>query len=201
MWAVWTYVAAFFVERHQLGSQEVGWMYLVTGVAALLGTLLAGGRPGRRPRRLLIGARTGSALLVAPALILPVPVLIAVALLAAALMLHTASGLATVNLLSEEAPTGRATSLTLNSSALSLGAALGSALGGLALEIGGYSMLGVLAAGLGLSAAGLVGCLSTRPLASWVTTLLLTSLLPHAPSATTIPSGPGTGTPCKASAR
>ena len=60
IWVVWTYVAAHFVQRYQLNSQELGWIYLVTGVAALLGTLLAGGRLGRRPMGLLITARAGS---------------------------------------------------------------------------------------------------------------------------------------------
>jgi predicted MFS family arabinose efflux permease len=125
-------------------------------VGALAGTLLAGGRLGRRPRRLLIAARVASALLAALAVLLPVPALIAVALPAAALVLHAASGLSTVNLLSEGAPTSRATSITLNASAMSFGAAFGSALGGVAFELGGYPTLGMLAAVLGLAAAGLV---------------------------------------------
>jgi len=140
-WAVWTYVVAFLVQRYEVSTLQVGLIYLVVGVAVLLGTLLAGGRAGRHPRRLLITGRAGGGLLLGAALLLSVPVLIAVAAIAAALLLHAASGLASVNLLSEEAPTGRATSLALNGSALSLGVALGGALGGVGLEFGGYSTL------------------------------------------------------------
>jgi predicted MFS family arabinose efflux permease len=157
-WAIWTYVAAFLVQRYEVSTLELGLTYLVVGVAVLLGTLLAGGRVGRQPRRLLIAGRAGCGLLLGAALLLSVPVLIAVAALAAALLLHAASGLASVNLLSDEAPTGRATSLALNGSALSLGVALGGALGGVGLELGGYSMLGLLGMMLGLSAAGVVWC-------------------------------------------
>ena len=53
-WAVWTYVAAFLVQHYEVSTLEVGLIYLVVGVGVLLGTLLAGGRVGRQPRRLLI---------------------------------------------------------------------------------------------------------------------------------------------------
>jgi len=155
-WAVWTYVAAFLVQRYEVSTLELALIYLVVGVAVLLGTLLAGGRLGRQPRQLLIAGRAGCGLLLGAALLLPVPVLIAVAAIAASLLLHAASGLASVNLLCEEAPNNRATTLALNGSALSLGIALGGVLGAVGLEFGGYSTLGLLGTTLGLFAAGVV---------------------------------------------
>jgi predicted MFS family arabinose efflux permease len=60
------------------------------------------------------------------------------------------------DLLAAETPAARATTQTLNGSALSLGLALGAALGGLALSLGGYPAIGLCALGFTLAAAWLV---------------------------------------------
>jgi predicted MFS family arabinose efflux permease len=56
-------------------------------------------------------------------------------------------------LLSRESPTGRGTTMALNGTAHSFGAALGGALGGLGLALGGYAYLGLLSMAFGTAAA------------------------------------------------
>lgn len=66
--------------------------------------------------------------------------------------------------LTAETPAGRATTMTLNSSALSLGVALGGAFGGLALVVGGYQALGVCAPICSAAAAAIIWSARTRDL-------------------------------------
>ena len=61
-----------------------------------------------------------------------------------------------------DTPTARATVLTLNGAAWSVGIALGAASGGLFLTLGGYGLLGVGAFATLIVAAGLL-LLSDRP--------------------------------------
>jgi predicted MFS family arabinose efflux permease len=62
---------------------------------------------------------------------------------------------ATSTLLTEETPAGRATTMVLNRSAISLGTALGSAVGGLLLAVSGYGALGLSALAWCCAGAGL----------------------------------------------
>jgi predicted MFS family arabinose efflux permease len=156
LWVIVTYAAAFYVQRHGFTTQAVGWVYLICGLGVLLGQLLAGGRLGRRPGLLVIAGRAISGGLMGSALVLPLPALLTVALLTLAMLANGASNVATVALLSGVAPTGRATALTLNGSAMSLGTALGGSVGGLLLAVGGYPTLGAGSLVLALAAAGVV---------------------------------------------
>jgi predicted MFS family arabinose efflux permease len=56
-------------------------------------------------------------------------------------------------LLSRESPTGRGMTMALNGTAHSFGTALGGALGGLGLALGGYAYLGLLSIAFGTAAA------------------------------------------------
>lgn len=156
LWVVLTYVAAIYVQRHGFSTQEAGGLYLVGGLGVLLGQLLAGGRLGRRPRLLVIASRAVAGLLMGASLLLPLPALITVVLLTLGLLANGASNVATVVLLTGVAPTGRATALTVNGSAMSLGAALGGAVGGLLIAVGGYEPLGAGTLVLALASSGLV---------------------------------------------
>ncbi len=156
LWVILTYGAAFYVQQHGFSTQEVGWVYLVCGLGVVFGQLLAGGRLGRRPGALVIGSRIVSGCLMGSSLLLPLPALATVVLSTLGVLANGASNVATVVLLTGVAPTERATTLTLNGSAMSLGAALGGAGGGLMLAVGGYAALGSSSLGLALAAAGVV---------------------------------------------
>jgi MFS transporter, DHA1 family, inner membrane transport protein len=82
------------------------------------------------------------------------------------LIANGASNVATVVLLTHAAPTARATTLTVNGSAMSLGSALGGALGGLLLATGGYGLVGIGTLVLGISSAVIVAWASRASTAS-----------------------------------
>ena len=156
LWLLLTYVAAFYVQEHGFSTQDIGWTYLVCGSGVMVGQLLAGGRIGRNPRALVIWSRVVSGVFMGSALFLPIPALATVAVATIGLIANGASNVATVVLLTHAAPTARATTLTVNGSAMSLGSALGGALGGLLLATGGYSLLGVGTLVLGTTSAVIV---------------------------------------------
>ncbi len=156
LWLLLTYVAAFYVQQQGFSTQEVGWTYLVCGLGVMVGQLLAGGRIGKHPRRLVIWSRIVSGVFMGSTLFLPIPALATVAVATVGLIANGASNVATVVLLTHTAPTARATTLTVNGSAMSLGSALGGALGGVLLATGGYALLGAGTLILGVSSAVVV---------------------------------------------
>jgi len=156
VWIVWSYLAAFLLQRHGFTTQEVGWAYLATGASVILGNVVAGGRLGAYPRPVMIASRAGSGVMFACALLLPVSGIAVAGLIALAMVAHGAFSVTNALVLTVETPAGRATTMTLNSSAISLGTALGGAVGGLALALGSYPALGVCAPIFSLAAAGLI---------------------------------------------
>jgi predicted MFS family arabinose efflux permease len=87
---------------------------------------------------------------------LSMPAIAAITLMAAGWLMHGMVMVSTVVLLVDRSPAGRAVTLTLNGSAMSLGMALGAGLGGLVLAGAGYLALGVCALALPLASAALV---------------------------------------------
>lgn len=163
VWATWTYYGAFYVQQHALSTQQVGWVSLAAGLGVLLGQTAAGGRLGGRPRRLFVVGCAGAGSLIGLSLLLPLPAAAAVALMAAGWLMHGLIMVSTVVLLVGQSPAGRATTLTLYGAAMSLGIALGAALGGLALARAGYVALGLATLALPLAAAVLVWCCRPGP--------------------------------------
>lgn len=163
LWNVQTYIGAFWIEQHGLTLQEVGLAALVQGLGGLAGSWLMSSPVGRLPpRRLLVIVRLGTGLLIATPFILPLPTLAAVAFFAVGYVLGGMGTIATTLALTTETPTARATTLTLNGAAWSVGIALGAASGGLALALGGYTALGLCAVGT-LGVASVLLVLSARP--------------------------------------
>jgi DHA1 family purine base/nucleoside efflux pump-like MFS transporter len=143
VWTMLTYLGAFYVQQHSFTTQQVGWAYLLIAISVVPGTLAAGGRLGRLPQRpLLVGSQVGLGLLMAAALTLPAPSAVAIGLMTVAGVMAGIGLVATSTLLTEETPAGRATTMVLNRSAISLGTAVGSATGGLLLALSGYGALG-----------------------------------------------------------
>ena len=161
-WNIMTYQGAFWIELHHLTLHEVGLAALVQGIGGLAGSWLMNTPLGAIPaRRLLIYVRVVTAVLIAAPFILPIPTLGAVACFAFG---YVAGGMGTIatTLALADTPTARATVLTLNGAAWSVGIALGAATGGLMLTLGGYGLLGA-GAFLTLAAASGLLLLSDQP--------------------------------------
>ena len=161
-WATFTYLGAYLAQQHGFGAREVGVGYLVVGVGTVLGAKSVGTRLGSRPRLLLLASRVAGSALLGAALILPLPALAAVALLALGALVHTANSVAAGSLLAGESPTGRATTLTFNNAAMSLGVAAGGAIGGAALAVGGYRAVGFVSLAWLLAATCLIWWADSR---------------------------------------
>lgn len=143
-WGWFTYFGAYLVQVRHLSVQQAGWGYTAVGLGFFTGSLLAGGRLGQLPpRALLIGtALVQGVVMAAPVVLdLGVPAVLALNCLGAAMM-----GSANVTgtfLLTRESPAGRATTMTVNQAAFSVGSAAGSAAGGLLLALSGYTAIAV----------------------------------------------------------
>jgi predicted MFS family arabinose efflux permease len=152
--AVFSYVAAFFRHQHDLSTEQIGISYAISGLGLIAGNLLAARRLSGVPLRpLLVVALLARGLLFAGVILAPVGPVATVALFTC---VGFADGLTFViapTLLSRESPTGRGTTMALNGTAHSFGAALGGALGGLGLALGGYAYLGLLSMAFGTAAA------------------------------------------------
>jgi predicted MFS family arabinose efflux permease len=155
-WVVWSYLAAFLIEVHGFTIQEAGWVYLFGGGGIMVGTMISGTRVGAYPRALMIVSRVVAGLLLAGAMILPLPGVAVVAVVSVAMVMQGLYGVPNLLVLSAESPVGRATTMTLNSSAISLSTALGGIIGGVALTLGGYAALGVCAPIFPLAGAAIV---------------------------------------------
>jgi predicted MFS family arabinose efflux permease len=162
-WVVWSYLAAFLVEVHGFSVSEVGWVYLFGGGGVMAGTMLSATRIGAAPRRLMMTCRTISALFLACAMILPLPGAAVVAVVSVAMVLHGMYGVPSLMVLNAESPAGRATTMTLNSSALYLGTALGGVIGGIMLTLGGYVALGYVAPIFPLIGSAIIWLSRPRP--------------------------------------
>lgn len=145
MWALWSYLPAYLIEARGFSTQEVGWVYSATGVAITIGTLIGVTRLIRRPRAVIVVGRLIPCVCFAFAMYLPMPAFLLVSLVTLGMVAEGSQAVANALLLTAETPGGRATTLTLNSSALSLGNALGGALGGAALSLAGYEAVWVWA--------------------------------------------------------
>jgi predicted MFS family arabinose efflux permease len=155
-WAAFTYLGAYLAQRHGFTTTEVGWGYLAVGVGIVLGTRLVGTRLGARPRPLLIVSRVVGGVTIGAAFLVPLPALAALGLLVLGATADLVATTASAVLLVAESPESRATTMTVNQAALSLGVACGGALGGLVLALGDYPALGFVALAWLLGAAGLL---------------------------------------------
>jgi MFS transporter, DHA1 family, inner membrane transport protein len=145
-WIAWTYLGAFAVERHGFSTQQAGWAWLVVGFGLLGGGLLGGSRLGKAPLRpLLVAGAVGAGVCLTTGLALPLSGWTAIAAIALGTLMHGLTQVASAVLLSQETPAGHAATMTLRGSAQSLGAALGSAAGGVLLPLAGFPALGLCA--------------------------------------------------------
>jgi DHA1 family inner membrane transport protein len=152
--AIFTYVAAFFRHRHDLSTEQIGISYAISGLGLIAGNLLAARRLSGVPLRPLLAVTLlARGLLFAAVVLAPVGPIATVALFTAVGFADGFTFVVAPTLLSRESPTGRGTTMALNGTAHSFGTALGGALGGLGLALGGYAYLGFLSITFGTAAA------------------------------------------------
>jgi predicted MFS family arabinose efflux permease len=157
IWIMATYVGAFYDDRHGYTTAQIGWVFFVPGVTIFLGTLATGGRIGALPLRpVVMLTRVVTGVIIAAVFVLPLHALVGIGLFGIQGFTTAIALVAVVLLLMRESPASRATTLTLNTVALSLGYALGSMLGGALLAIGDYELIGLASLLLNLGAAGAV---------------------------------------------
>jgi predicted MFS family arabinose efflux permease len=164
IWAMATYLGAFYDERYGFTTQQIGWVYVVPGITLFAGSLVAGGRAGTLSLRpLLVLTRVVAGVAIAGVLMLPIPALVGVGLLAVQGLATGIANVFVVLLLLRESPAGRATTITLNTVGLSLGTALGSMLGGLVLAVTGFGAIGITALALSVLSGALVWTFPASP--------------------------------------
>lgn len=140
-----TYLGAFFEEELGFSTQEIGYGYMATGAGFFVGSLLGGGRMRGIPLVMVFTLSTTS-IGVFWALILTTGVgpYTTIGLLATLTMVGGIGRVAFTTLLANVSPAGSATTMVLNSSTITLGAALGSLIGGALISFGGFQLLGVV---------------------------------------------------------
>jgi DHA1 family inner membrane transport protein len=149
------YLGAFLEDEIGLDTQYVGFVFMASGIANVIGNLVGSRRLGRSTRRVVVSAFVLGAGAVATmfsvesiAAVLP--------LLMIASFSGAVAGLGTTTLLATESRGGTGTTMVLNGSILNFGAAAGAGLGGLLLELGGYEAMAVGMPLFGLAGAVLI---------------------------------------------
>jgi predicted MFS family arabinose efflux permease len=150
-----TYYGALLEERFDMDTTDIGLVYMLAGAGYFAGSLVAGGPLARLPARPLV-AVSNIVLALANAVIflawLSTP--LTIALLPVGTFAGAVGWVGLTSALAAETPAGAGTTMVLNSSLFNLGAAIGAALGGLLLAVGGFD-----AVAIGLPLAGLLSAL------------------------------------------
>lgn len=152
--AVWflglaTYMGAFLSDELGLSTREVGLFYMLAGAGSVVGSVLAGTRwLAASPRIGVVGSSVVAGTMLWAVISLASTGL-TIALLPAMTALGSIASVGIMALLSMESPVPAGTTMALNASLLNVGGAIGAALGGGLLALGGFD---ALAAGLPLFA-------------------------------------------------
>lgn len=160
--AALTYNGAYFIEDIGISTQQFGIVAAVSGSAFALGSFAAG-QLGRFDLRLLFGT---SMIIASAALMLAYGLALGAvgttALICLGFFLAGVNVVAILGLLASETPAGQATTMVINESIFSVGAALGAGIGGVVIGLAGYGGLAVVLPMFGLTG----GLLIWRPLRS-----------------------------------
>lgn len=138
-----TYLGALLADRYGFSTQAVGLAYVAVGGGFFIGSLLGGGRLGGVSPRVLYAASTLLVtLLWALMLIVTIGSVQTIVALACLTVVGGIGRVCLTTILATESPAGPATTMVLNSSMMTLGAAFGSLIGGVLIGFGGYQALG-----------------------------------------------------------
>jgi predicted MFS family arabinose efflux permease len=154
--AALTYNGAYFIDELGLSVQEFGIVAAVSSAAFAAGSFLAGRVPHVDLRFLFGLTMVLAGLLLAPAYFNLTGPIITTVFISVSFLLAGIGAVALLDLLAQHTPAGQATTLVLNESLFSLGAAIGAAAGGIAISVGGFSALAMLLPVLGIVGGFLV---------------------------------------------
>ena len=139
-----TYLGAFFEEQLGFTTREIGYGYMATGGGFFVGSVIGGGKLRDIPLALIFTMTTVAiGILWAAILIAGLGPYLTIGMLMTLTMVGGIGRVAFTTLLANVSPAGSATTMVLNSSTITLGAALGSLLGGLLIGFGGFQLLGI----------------------------------------------------------
>ena len=139
------YIGAFYINEHGLSLQQVGFALTASGVGIFVGNLVAGGQWLGRWRLESVYVATTAILGFGWFFIytVQVPALAVVAIVAATTFTGGISFTSHTSLLANATTGGAATTMTFLTSIIGFGIAVGVALSGAILSLGGYPALGV----------------------------------------------------------
>jgi predicted MFS family arabinose efflux permease len=139
------FISAFLIERHGFSLREVGVALMATGVGIFLGNLSGGGgwlnRFDLRRAYALSTAALGFGWLAV--LVLDIPGSVAVGGIVLIFFVAGISYISRLELLAAASQGSSATTMGLNTAVLGLGNAAGTAIAGLLLALGGFTLLAV----------------------------------------------------------
>jgi MFS transporter, DHA1 family, inner membrane transport protein len=160
-----TYVGAYLDDDVGLSTQQVGLAYFVGGSCYFVGSVAAGRGWVRAPLPAIAAAMTLSmGILVLVSLLVASNAVIAVVAIGVVTFSGALAWVSLTTFLSAVTPAGQGTTMTLNSTMQSLGAALGGAYGGGLIALGGYELLGFgLSAVLGIAALLVFAASASKP--------------------------------------
>ena len=154
----WTsYMGAFFQDQFGLTTGQVGPLSAVFGIGVLVGSNLGGrlgDRVGKRPIALWAGLFWAPVVLALTGLHLSLAVAIPLVFIGGIPI--AARFVSIVTMVGETIPERRGTVMAFNSAAQQLGIMAGSAMGGLAIELGGYGLIGVVSSAVSMLSVFLV---------------------------------------------
>ena len=135
-----TYLGAFLADELGLSTREIGLVYTIGGGGFALGSF-AGSRVLGQAVQVRVAMLNVAVAVAVAGLLWSSGVWVAVPLLFGLAFTAAVASLGTAIILAKESPAGIGTTMVLNGSMLNLGSALGAALGGLLIGVGGYHAL------------------------------------------------------------
>ena len=155
--AALTYLSAYLVDVHDLSLTSIGYLFFITGVGYFLGARLGDGRYQRFSLRTLFAISTGlMGMMLAVLFIIDANLWVLVPPLVIGVTAGGVGFVALTILISEESPSYPATAMMMRQSGFSLGLAGGAVVGGLALALGGYNLLGVVILAFAITSSALL---------------------------------------------
>ena len=137
-----TYLGAFLADGLDLGTRQVGLVYMILGIGYAVGSVVSARVSAFSPRMVVAISTLVGAIVTGVVLTVSIPS-ISIPLVVFGSLAAAFAGLALASILVNESPAGTGTTMVLNGSMINLGSAVGALVGGILISVGGYSALGI----------------------------------------------------------